>query len=317
MQVFVDGRDAGAFVLKGRDLHRVADGLPEGEHVVTLMKRTEAHWGSVRFGGFQLEEKAELLSVEPAPYLLHAIGDSITAAYGNEAPGKDHHFSAVTENGAESFAAIAAREFGAEYTCVAWSGRKMWPDNTIGEVYGYTLPWEKKPVDFKALRKPDAVVIGLSANDFRAGIPDEAGWTQAYADFIARVRREHAPDAQIYLIPSVLMYEKDKLEAFHRYIDRIIALRAEAGDTKVAYLHLPVQNIGLDGLGADWHPSVKTHRKNAELLAAALERDLGWKLNLGDRLQNFSSRETRRSLSRRFRHGQTRRRRRLPLAQRG
>ena len=45
----------------------------------------------------------------------------------------------------------------------------------------------------------------------------------------------------------------------------------------MAYLHLPVQNIGSDGLGADWHPSVKTHRKNAALLAAALERDLGWK----------------------------------------
>jgi lysophospholipase L1-like esterase len=153
----------------------------------------------------------------------------------------------------------------------------MWPDNTIGEVYGYALPKEKAAVDYAALRAPDAVVIGLSANDFRGGIPDEAGWTQAYADFIARLRREHAPEAQVYLTPSVLMYEKDKLEAFRRYIDRILAIRAEAGDAKVAYLHLPVQDIGADGLGADWHPSVKTHRKNAALLAAALERDLGWK----------------------------------------
>ena len=30
-----------------------------------------------------------------------------------------------------------------------------------------------------------------------------------------------------------------------------------------------------DGIGADWHPSLATHRKMAERLAAAMRKDLG------------------------------------------
>jgi hypothetical protein len=34
---------------------------------------------------------------------------------------------------------------------------------------------------------------------------------------------------------------------------------------------------GKNGLGTDWHPSVKTHQIMADKLAAALQADLGWK----------------------------------------
>ncbi len=31
-----------------------------------------------------------------------------------------------------------------------------------------------------------------------------------------------------------------------------------------------------NGIGADWHPSVKTHRLMADRLAASVKKELGW-----------------------------------------
>ena len=31
-----------------------------------------------------------------------------------------------------------------------------------------------------------------------------------------------------------------------------------------------------NGIGADWHPSVKTHQKMADVIAAAIRKELGW-----------------------------------------
>ncbi len=39
---------------------------------------------------------------------------------------------------------------------------------------------------------------------------------------------------------------------------------------------IPNQNMGADGIGADWHPSVKTHQKMADVIAAAIKKELAW-----------------------------------------
>ncbi len=68
------------------------------------------------------------------------IGDSISCGYGNEGKSQNEHFSPDTENARDAYGAIAARRLGADYACVAWSGRKMWPDNTVPEIYDRALP---------------------------------------------------------------------------------------------------------------------------------------------------------------------------------
>ncbi|NLB70365.1 MAG: hypothetical protein GX804_11940, partial [Lentisphaerae bacterium] len=277
IQVFIDGEDRGAFFLKDRKVHRVASGLSDSEHTVELIKRTEPIWGTIRFEGFALDKNAVVLQAEPRQHLLLAIGDSVTTAYGNEAPGKESKFSPLTQNGAESHAAYAARTLGADYECIAWSGRKMSPDNTIGEIWQYTLPREKINADFKVMRQPDAVVIGFSGNDFSGGAPNEEQWTEAYAAFIDALRNDLAPAARIYLFASPMTWGDENRAVIRRYLEKVIGLRRQTGDEHVVFLDYPMQNISADGVGADWHPSTATHRKLGNILVEALKKDLGWK----------------------------------------
>jgi hypothetical protein len=61
----------------------------------------------------------------------------------------------------------------------------------------------------------------------------------------------------------------------HTYLEQIVQDRAAAGDTRVRLLAFAPQDFA-NGLGADWHPNVKTHKVMATALCEALHRDLKW-----------------------------------------
>ena len=143
-QVVVDGKPTKVLTTKGKGSnYRVVDDLPPGEHTVELVKRTEAFCGNTQFQGFQLSEGARLLEPANAKHRIEIIGDSISCGYGNEGKSETEHFSPNTENAHLTYGAIAARELGADCVVVAWSGRKMWPDNTMPAIYDLALPQDK------------------------------------------------------------------------------------------------------------------------------------------------------------------------------
>ena len=112
---------------KGAHLYRVVSGLTAGEHTVRLVKATEPMIGVTQIQGFQLSAGGQLLP-QPAPRRrLEVIGDSISCGYGNEGANQNEHFTPKTENAYFTYGADAARSLGADYVCLAWSGRKMWP----------------------------------------------------------------------------------------------------------------------------------------------------------------------------------------------
>ena len=47
------------------------------------------------------------------------------------------------------------------------------------------------------------------------------------------------------------------------------------GDAKIHYVEFEPQDQK-NGLGSDWHPSVKTHQLMADKLVEALKKELGW-----------------------------------------
>jgi hypothetical protein len=281
-EVVVDGvAGAPLAVQKGEATYSVVAGAPRGNHIVEIFKRTEAFVGDAQFCGFQLAAGGKLLPLGPAPSRrLEVIGDSISCGYGNEGKDQNEHFTPATENGYLSYGAVAARRVGAEYTCIAWSGRTMWPTNSIPEVYDYTLPDDTTSrCDFTKWI-PGAILINLSTNDWNKGAPDEASWTGAYENFIAHLRAFY-PNAAIYCASSPMMSDDWPPNAKARstsiaYLNRIVADENKAGDLKVRYLEFPAQDGAADGLGADWHPSVKTDAKMAAILDAALQKDLRW-----------------------------------------
>jgi len=261
-------------------LYSLAEGLPAGEHTITLVKITEANLGNVAFSGFQLPDGAAAKE-SPAPERkIQVIGDSISAGYGNEAASQKDHFSAETENAYFTYGAMAARDFGADYTCQAWSGRTMWPKFTLPEVYGRTLPRDAASVWAGDTKKPDVILVNLCTNDFSKGAPEEEGWVAAYHAFLAQLRKE-APDATIYCAHGPMISDSypaggQAATKSRLYIQRIVKECNDAGDAKVHYLEFPTQNIAADGVGADYHPNLVTHRKMADKFAAAIKQDLGW-----------------------------------------
>jgi lysophospholipase L1-like esterase len=277
-QVVIDGEAKDVLELKaGEAIYDVASGLKPGEHRALLVRGTEAHVGTSEVLGFQLSEGGKLLPPKPAPHHLLVIGDSISCGYGNEANAKEEHFTPKTENAYRTYGAMAARETNAEFVCIAWSGKKMWPDNTIPELFDRTLPMDAKSHWDPTQWVPDAIVITLGTNDFGKANPDEKGWTDAYDQFVAKLFTAY-PQARVYCATSPMMGDwgdRKQRTVLHQYLEKIVAARQAAGQSAIALLDFPIQNDKL-GYGADWHPNVKNHEVMAAILTAALRKDLQW-----------------------------------------
>lgn len=259
----------------------LAKGLPNTEHTIQVMKRTEAHTGVGQIAAFHLNAGGELLEPQKLTRRIEVIGDSISCGYGNESLNEKEHYVPAHQNAWMTYGAITARELGAEYHCIAWSGRKMWPDNTIPSIYDLTLPTDTTSKWDFAQYQPDVVLINLATNDFGKGAPDEVKWTGAYKEFLKRVRTNY-PGAVIYIASGSMMSdawppEVRSLTTLKRYLQRIEDEMKAEGETKVRQIHFDPQDGTKDGLGGDWHPSIRTQQKMAKKWIAALEADLGWK----------------------------------------
>lgn len=270
-QVVEDGAPAQILVLK--DGSNTFSFPLQGAHTLRFVKRTEAFVGTTQLAGVTLDQGAALLSPPRVGRRIEVIGDSITCGYGNEGKDRNEHFSPDTENAYLTYGWIAAEAVHADPTIVAWSGKKMWPDNTMPELYDRILPSDPTSVWSFDAPAPQAVVINLSTNDWGRGAPDEKGWTEAYAGFIGRLRT-HYPKAVVYCTTSP-MSGGTSWTTIRDYLQKVIALREAAGDHRVHLLEFPPQKAE-DGIGSDWHPSVATHRIMAGILTAALRRDLRW-----------------------------------------
>lgn len=233
-QVEVDGALTTTLQMRdGEHLYSVAAGLPEGAHTVRLVKATEAFVGTSQIFGFQLNAGSKLLPLPAPAHRLEVIGDSISAGYGNEAAAKEEHFSSKTENADLTYGAVAARKLGADYFCEAWSGKKMWPDNTIPELYDLALPQDSTSQWDFTTWTPDVVLINLATNDFGGKNPDEAGWTGAYEAFIKRLRG-HYPHATIYCAIGPMMGDwgaNKPLTALRGYLAKIVTDLQAGGTT--------------------------------------------------------------------------------------
>jgi hypothetical protein len=150
----------------------------------------------------------------------------------------------------------------------------MWPDNTTPEIYDRVLPTMPEPIyDFKG-SAPDAVIINLATNDFGRQNPDEKGWTDAYEAFIRRVWR-HYPKAHVYASFGGMI--SDDYPKGHQVLSTVrgdlTRLVARMHDPRLHLLEFDQQRLE-DGIGAGYHPSVKTDGKMAARLDEALKRDV-------------------------------------------
>lgn len=279
-QVVLDGEAAGVLELQaGTRVYPVVKDLPPGRHTVELVKRTEYSLGATQVRRFILPEDGKVWPTPARERRVLVIGDSISCGYGNEAPRKEDNFAPATENGWLAYGAVAARAVGADYVCIAWSGKKLWPDNSILDHYDGVLadPAAAK-WDHAAAPAPDVVVINLGTNDFGRGNPERAGWVAAYVDFIASLREQY-PGAPIYCAQGTMMSdwpeERKPRTTILSYLAEVVERANAAGGPPVRLIDFGVQQAE-NGIGANWHPSVRTNALMGAQLAEALRRDLGW-----------------------------------------
>ena len=280
-QVVIDGAPASTLAAsKDVTLYRVASGLADKEHVVELFKRTEPLVGQVQLLGFQLEKGKKLLPL-PArkDRRIEFIGDSITCGYGNESASEKEHFSPATENNYLAYGAMAARDLGAEYVAVAWSGKWLFGSNAIPLLYDLALPNDPQSKWDFSTWVPSAVLINLGTNDFGPKNPTEEEWQTAYRAFIQTIRK-NAPQCHVFCAVGSMMSDgypagRKALSTIRQYTTGLVESLRKAGDKKVHYVEFDPQDQK-NGLGGDWHPSAKTHRLMADRLVPLVKKELGW-----------------------------------------
>lgn len=262
---------------KGRSTYLLGNGLGGGTHRIRLQRRNISFDDPTVIEGFIVDENARL-SRPAAPGLrIEFIGDSFTAAEGNEAkaaslPWKEKFPVTDFANG---YAALLGRALGAEVTAVCrsgcgvlttWNGIREHP---MPERYRWTLMEDPRPAWRFEEPSPDLVVISLGLNDSSGlkgaddlVIPEASDqFRAAYHRMIAEVRQHH-PAAKIVALAPYTPWARE-------HIARVVAEETTAGMKEIYYAQFDRFE---DGYVADGHPTVATHRKMAEQIFAQFVR---------------------------------------------
>ena len=248
---------------------------------IRVIKLSEAAFG---FAGFkQLEIDGEILpSKLPPAQKIEYIGDSITCGYGVEGVWGKDVFTTQQERADKSYAFLTAKNLKAQFQCCSWSGIGITsnyvdpatinlPDThwLMPAVWPYTdkslsLRLGLEPEIWDESRfSPDLVVINLGTNDISwvRGLEERRlAYVSGLRQLIEAVHRR-SPKAKICCCIGIMGSElnesvREAVSLFNQDFPKVPA--------KVVLF--PVQDEK-DGIGADWHPTAKTHQKAAEILA--------------------------------------------------
>lgn len=255
--------------------------------VISIVKLSESPMSTI---GIK-EIRATGSKIAPTPnkdLFIEFIGDSITCGYGIDDPDKDHHFSTKTEDVTKAYAYRTAEKLNADYSMVSFSGYgivsgytndKKVEAQTVPQFYtklGYSWAANGSFVpanvdwDFSK-RQPDLIVVNLGTNDDSYTKNDserKQEYCDGYVEFLKKIR-ENNPDAKILCTLGIMgdnLFEQVQL-AVNVYTE-------ETGDENVSAMKFDVQ-LPDDGYSADWHPSVTTHEKASDKLAAEIKTLLG------------------------------------------
>lgn len=259
---------------------------------VRLIKLSEAPMSIVGIRELTIDDTA---SIHPTPAKAHRIefiGDSITCGYGTDDDDLSHTFSTATEDVTKAYAYRTAEALDADYSMVSYSGYGIYSGYVDESVNTrntselvppyYTLVGFSRGTyhdaavtmtdwDFSFF-EPDIIVLNLGTNDnsyCRSEADRKAEFMQCYQDFVTRVR-ENNLNAYILCTYGLMNCELTSSieEALNRY-------RQTSGDERISFLPLPT-HTDADGYVVDYHPSLGTHRRAAEIVTAKIREIMRW-----------------------------------------
>ncbi len=242
--------------------------------IVEVIRLNQPLFGESRFAGLELAADADLVPPPGKPERwIEFIGDSITAGHGNEAPNQNIPLETATENVTRAYPFLTARALGARPLVEAWSGIRLTKGSsntpTLPDRWGRALP-DRSNSKWNDSIQPAVVVINLGTNDFLPKPPDEAVWTKDYREFLARVRSSY-PKAHIFCTNGPML-NGPAMASLKLWTD---ALVKSLNDDRIHTLYFGGQRME-DGIGGQWHPSLRTHAIMAAKLSAAIAEKTGW-----------------------------------------
>lgn len=260
----------------------LAEGLPYGKHSLQVFKRTEWDKGKTWFYGFVGNANTRLLQADKLPRRkIEFFGNSITCGYAIYDSAKDFPYG-YYENNYDTYAAITARHFKAQYHCTAKSGIGImvsWFPLIMPEMYDRFDPTDSSSKWDFSKYTPDLVVINLFQNDswivkmpdnqqfkkrFGNKAPDESQIVEAYKNFVHRIRSTY-PKAQIICMLGNMDITK-KGSPWPGYVRKAVD---ELHDKKIFTYFAPYK----DTYG---HPKVKEQMAMAKGLIKFIDEHIKW-----------------------------------------
>ncbi|HYG20606.1 MAG TPA: SGNH/GDSL hydrolase family protein [Ohtaekwangia sp.] len=273
IEVIIDEGTPFKVRLKGKkNVIKVAEGLSDGVHTLTIVKNTEGGVGYIEFLGLRC--RGLMPSALKPERTIEFIGNSITAGSGLDASeipcGKGTWFD--QHNAYMSYGPVTARTLNAQWHLSAVSGIGLIHsccgiNVTMPKVYDKinqhegTVPWEFRRY------QPDVITVCLGEND---GVQDSVKFTTAYVNFVTDLR-SHYPKAQIVCLTSP-MANATLSAVLKNYITGVVNHHQQQGDKNVSkYFFSKSFNSGCGG-----HPGMAEHQQIAQELSAYLASLMNW-----------------------------------------
>ncbi len=268
---------------KNLKLGTLIDNLPSGNHTLELFKRTEWAMGKLWLYNFEIEKGGEVLPATPAhKRKIEFFGNSISCGYAAlDTEGKDRGTSTY-EDGYNSYAALTARHFNAEFHNTSKSGIGItvsWFPLVMSEMYDRLDATDpNRKWDFSKYT-PDVVVINLFQNDswivkkpdndqFKAKFgttpPNDDFIINAYRSFVKSVRGKYPKASIICILGS--MDATQQGSPWPGYIDKAVAALS---DNNIYTHFIPYKNT-------PGHPSLKEQQDMANDLEAFIAQKIKW-----------------------------------------
>lgn len=269
LHVLVDTRPVASLVAAAPGVYRISR-LGPGAHSIRLEVVTESQTVANVFGGFA--------APADSGRSIEFIGDSYTVGYGNTSTSRNCTREEVwsTTDTSQSFPAVVARHYGAEYQVNAISGRGVvrnydgFAADPLPIAYNYAL------LDHSALYnnpswRPQVVVVALGTNDFSTPLHPREKWAdrealhqdfeKTYVEFVRSIRAK-------YPAAFIVLWATDGLQGeIHSEVEKVVQALQRAGETRLTFVPMN----GLQMNGCDSHPSVADDQVIAGKLIDAID----------------------------------------------
>ncbi|MUG87343.1 GDSL family lipase [Paenibacillus timonensis] len=249
-------------------LYQLADDLEDAPHTLTLQKRTEAAFGTLKFTNLTTENGIFLSPPPPLPRRLLIIGDSITCGFGNEAQ-IPCDCDASRENIALAYSSLTGQFLNAETLIVGASGTGCYQNfggSKEGRMSDYFMETLCPDLDQEAMDPfhPEIIVINLGTNDWSAPI-EPSDYLAQYRKLVDFIRSRY-PSAQMFCAIGPMHLGPSP------HLQTLVEELNEESDKPVYFVEFPLIQRPEDGMGGCGHPSINKHRQMAEQLAGTIRQ---------------------------------------------